>query len=165
MAVLQQIWLYEIIGSMLLRGQNTTTRVYGTWIKIYCALCSKTYNTLHSCHNFLAGSQQAARVARICETSLLSMFAYIYIFDIIIIGISYIYGIMYTLLLNLIWAKCILKCSLQNSEDLIASSICCLNDQTVYSTGCGDIYKHVSFQIKIQMTLLLLVCICMLHQW
>ena len=31
----------------------------------------KTYNTLHSCHNFPAGSRQAARVARICETSLL----------------------------------------------------------------------------------------------
>ena len=28
-------------------------------------------NTLHSCHNFPAGSQQAARGARICETSLL----------------------------------------------------------------------------------------------
>ena len=29
------------------------------------------YNTLHSCHNFPAGSRQAARGARICETSLL----------------------------------------------------------------------------------------------
>ena len=35
-----------------------------------CVLCSKTYNTLHSCHNFPAGSRQAARGARICETSL-----------------------------------------------------------------------------------------------
>ena len=32
--------------------QNTTMRVNGAWIKIYCVLCSKTYNTLHSCHNF-----------------------------------------------------------------------------------------------------------------
>ena len=29
-----------------------------------------TYNTLHSCHNFPAGSRQAARGACICETSL-----------------------------------------------------------------------------------------------
>ena len=32
-----------------------------------------TYNTLHSCHNFPAGSQQAARGARIYETSLLAL--------------------------------------------------------------------------------------------
>ena len=32
----------------------------------------KKYNTLHSCHNFPAGSRQAARGARMCETSLLS---------------------------------------------------------------------------------------------
>ena len=31
----------------------------------------KHSNTLHSCHNFPAGSQQAARGARVCETSLL----------------------------------------------------------------------------------------------
>ena len=30
----------------------------------------KPYNTLHSCPNFPAGSREAARVARICETSL-----------------------------------------------------------------------------------------------
>ena len=35
--------------------QNTTMRVNGAWIKIYCVLCSKPYNTLHSCHNFPAG--------------------------------------------------------------------------------------------------------------
>ena len=51
--------------------QNTTMRVNGAWIKIYCVLCSKTYNTLQSCHNFPAGSRQAARGARISETSLL----------------------------------------------------------------------------------------------
>ena len=32
---------------------------------------SKTFNTLHSCHNFPAGSRQAARGAGICEISLL----------------------------------------------------------------------------------------------
>ena len=51
--------------------QNTTMRVNGAWIKIYCVLCSKTYNTLHSCHNFPAGSRQAAGGASICEMSLL----------------------------------------------------------------------------------------------
>ena len=40
--VLQQIWLNEIIGGVLLMGQNTTMRVYGAWIKIYYVLCSKT---------------------------------------------------------------------------------------------------------------------------
>ena len=35
-------------------------------------MLKKTYNTLHSCHNFPAGSRQAARGARICETSLFS---------------------------------------------------------------------------------------------
>ena len=42
--VLQQIWLYEIIGGMLLMYQNTTMRVYGAWIKHY-VLCSKTYSS------------------------------------------------------------------------------------------------------------------------
>ena len=42
-------------------------------IKRYCVLCSKTYNNSHSCHNFPAGSRQAARGARICETSLLGV--------------------------------------------------------------------------------------------
>ena len=51
--------------------QNTTMRVNGAGIKRYCALCSKTFNTFHSCHNFPAGSRQAARGAHICETSLL----------------------------------------------------------------------------------------------
>ena len=51
--------------------KNTTMRVNGAWIKIYCVLCSKAYNTLHSCHNFPAGLRQAARGARICETTLL----------------------------------------------------------------------------------------------
>ena len=35
MRALQQIWLYEIIGCMLLMDQNTTMRVYGAWIKTY----------------------------------------------------------------------------------------------------------------------------------
>ena len=50
--------------------QNTTMRANGAWIKGYCVICSKTYNTLHSCHNFPTGSRQAARGTRICETSL-----------------------------------------------------------------------------------------------
>ena len=69
--VLKQIWLLQIIRSMFLMCQNTTMWVYGTWIKRYCVLCSKTYNTLHSCDNFPAGSWQASRGACICETSLL----------------------------------------------------------------------------------------------
>ena len=36
-----------------------------------------TYDTLKSCHNFPAGSRQAARGARICETSLLLMLVFI----------------------------------------------------------------------------------------
>ena len=43
-------------------------RLYGAWIKRYCILCSKTYNTFHSRDNFHAGSRQAAGGARICET-------------------------------------------------------------------------------------------------
>ena len=43
-AVLQQIWLYEIIGGMLLMCQNATMRVYGAWIKTY-VLFSKTYRS------------------------------------------------------------------------------------------------------------------------
>ena len=73
-AVLQQIWLYGIIGGTLPMSQNTTMRVNGAWIKRYCILCSKAYNTSHSCHNFPAGSRQAARGACICETSLLKHF-------------------------------------------------------------------------------------------
>ena len=71
--VLQQIWLYEIIGGTLPMYKNTTMQVNGAWIKIYCVLCSKTYNTLHSCHNFPVGSRQATSGTRICETSLLRL--------------------------------------------------------------------------------------------
>ena len=45
--------------------------VNGAWIKGFCVLCEKTYNILHSCHNFPADSRQAARGARICVRSLL----------------------------------------------------------------------------------------------
>ena len=61
----------HIYGGILLICQNTPMQVNGAWVKRYCLLCSKPYNTLHSCHNFPAGSRQAARGARICETSLL----------------------------------------------------------------------------------------------
>ena len=50
--------------------QNTTMRVNGAWIKRYCVLCSKTYHTLQSCHNFPAGSRQVARGACVWERSL-----------------------------------------------------------------------------------------------
>ena len=39
-------------------------------LKYIAFLCSKTYSTLHSCHNFPAGSQQSTRGTHICETSL-----------------------------------------------------------------------------------------------
>ena len=42
LTVLKQIWLFEIIGGMLLMCQNIAMRVYGAWIKKYCVLCSKT---------------------------------------------------------------------------------------------------------------------------
>ena len=71
MGVLKQIWLYKIYGSLLLICQNNTMRVNWAWIKRHCVLCSETYNTLHSCHNFPAGSRQASRGTHICETSLL----------------------------------------------------------------------------------------------
>ena len=69
--MLQQIWLYGIIGITLPMCPNSTMRVNGAWIKRYCVLCSKTQCTLHSYHNFPAGSRQAARGNRFCETSLL----------------------------------------------------------------------------------------------
>ena len=40
-------------------------------LKYIAFYVTKTYNTLHSCHNFPAGSRQAAVGARICEMSLL----------------------------------------------------------------------------------------------
>ena len=44
LGVLKQIWLYKIIGGILLMCQNTTTGTYGAWIEIYYILCSKTYS-------------------------------------------------------------------------------------------------------------------------
>ena len=41
--LLQQIWLYEIIGGISLMCQNTTMRVYGAWIKTSYVLCPQTY--------------------------------------------------------------------------------------------------------------------------
>ena len=45
-------------------------------VKRYCALCSKTSDIFHSCHDFPAGSREAAKDARVCETSLLSIIVY-----------------------------------------------------------------------------------------
>ena len=40
-------------------------------------MLKKTYNTLHSCHNFPAGLRQAARGTRIGETSVFELFWFI----------------------------------------------------------------------------------------
>ena len=61
MAVSKHICFFEIFGGLLLMCKKSAMRVYGAWIKRYCILCSKTYRTLHSCHNFPAGSWQSAR--------------------------------------------------------------------------------------------------------
>ena len=46
--MLQQIWLHEIIGGMLLMCQNTTMRAYVAWIKTYYILCPKTYSSFEN---------------------------------------------------------------------------------------------------------------------
>ena len=51
MGVLQQIWLYEIIGGMLLMCQNTTMQVYEAWIKTYYVYVQKHIVALENCHN------------------------------------------------------------------------------------------------------------------
>ena len=52
MAVLQPIWVSEIIGGMLLMCQNTTTRVYGPWIKTYFVFCvQKRVVAMGMCYN------------------------------------------------------------------------------------------------------------------
>ena len=51
MEVLQQMWLYEIIGGMLLMCQNTTMRVYGAWIKLLMFYVQKHIAALAMCHN------------------------------------------------------------------------------------------------------------------
>ena len=75
MAVLQQVWLYEIIGGTV-RVVTDVSKYHnaGTMehrLKYIVFYVKKTHSTLHSCHNFPAGSRQAARGAHICETSLL----------------------------------------------------------------------------------------------
>ena len=52
MVVLQQIWLYEIIGGMSLMCQNTAMRVYGAWIDTYQVLIKKKHiAALAKCYN------------------------------------------------------------------------------------------------------------------
>ena len=46
-------------------------RVYGACIRMYYALCSKTYGTFGGLFWSPAGSRQAARSVRICENRLL----------------------------------------------------------------------------------------------
>ena len=62
---------------MLLICQNATVQVCGARIRIYYVLCSKTYSTFGGLFWSPAGSGQAARGDRICETHLLfwDMFA------------------------------------------------------------------------------------------
>ena len=62
---------YEIIGGYVtgvLKMPQCGFMEHG--LKYIDFFCSKTYNTLHSCHNFPGGSQQAARGARICEKTI-----------------------------------------------------------------------------------------------
>ena len=66
-------WPPEIIAGMLLICQNTTVRVYGAWIIIYYALCSKTYSNSAKVLWSTASSRQAVRSARICEIRLLKL--------------------------------------------------------------------------------------------
>ena len=54
------IWLCETMGGMLLMCQNTTMRVYGARIKIYCVLCSKHIAIRVVLSKLPAGSRQAA---------------------------------------------------------------------------------------------------------
>ena len=68
MGILHQIWLYEIIGIMLLMCQNTSMRAYGAWIETYYVSCSKTYRAFDNVSQSSASSRQATRSARICET-------------------------------------------------------------------------------------------------
>ena len=69
--VIQQIWLYVIIGGMLLMYQNITMRIYGAWMKTYYVLCPKTYRSFGKVSQSTASSRQAARGTSICETGLL----------------------------------------------------------------------------------------------
>ena len=75
MGVLQQIWLYEILGGMLLICQNTTMRVYGAWIRKYYALCYKKNGTFSCLFCSAAGSRLTARGARICDICLVHNYA------------------------------------------------------------------------------------------
>ena len=51
MAVLQQIWLYKIIGGMLLMCQNTTVRVYGHGLEHIAFNVKKYIAALVMCYN------------------------------------------------------------------------------------------------------------------
>ena len=92
MGVLKQIWPYEIHGGISLIYQNTTMRVNVAWIKRYCVLCSKTYKTLHICHNFAAVSRQTTRGACICENSILHLIQSYRTFHNVIYNIAYHIG-------------------------------------------------------------------------
>ena len=63
MGPLKQIWLYEILGSILLICQNVTVRVCGAWVGMYYVLRPKIYSTLGSLFWTPAGSRRAVKVA------------------------------------------------------------------------------------------------------
>ena len=68
MGVLQEIGLFEIRRGISLICQNTTMRLYGAWIRVYHVLYSKSYCTFSGLFWSPAGSRQATRCARLCET-------------------------------------------------------------------------------------------------
>ena len=75
MGVLQQIWIYEILGGMLLICQNATVQLYGAWIRINYVLRLETYSIFGgSLFWAIADSRRAARGTCICETCLLYFF-------------------------------------------------------------------------------------------
>ena len=70
MGVSLQIWIYEILGGMLLMCQNARVRVYGAWITMNYILCSENYSIFGGLFWSAAGSRRAAKGIRICETRL-----------------------------------------------------------------------------------------------
>ena len=64
-------WWYIKLGGILLICQNTTTSVYGAWIKRCCILCSKTYCTMSNRVRYMLLGVSAMGAVYICETCLL----------------------------------------------------------------------------------------------
>ena len=64
-------------GWVSLICRNTTMRVYGAWVRIYYVLCSKTYGIFRDLSWSPAGSRQAARGARICQTCIMYWISFV----------------------------------------------------------------------------------------